>query len=337
MDETIASLADAFASPGGAEVRQRGGFTLRNRRDGVLEWMPSMRPGETVTLKMVAYNPENPRLHGLPTIMASNSVYDCATGALTAIVDGTFATAVRTGAASAVASQHLADPDSSVLGMVGCGAQAVTQIHALARVLPLKRVLAVDPDEAAWRSLGQRVAFTGLPVEPATLREIEEQADVICTATSVPAGEGPVIAGDLQRLKSHVHINAVGSDLPGKTELPLPLLEAAVVCPDYVPQAVVEGECQQLLRDAVGPTLPEVVERGLGPSLRERITVFDSTGFALEDQIVTEIIIDHARRLGVGTQLPLFTGTDDALDPYRFATQAGSGTDDVSRRRLLSA
>jgi L-lysine cyclodeaminase len=325
MDETILALESTFADPAGLEVRTRDGFTLHNRRDGVLEWMPAMRPDHTATLKVVAYNPDNPTARGLPTIMASNCVYDCRTGGLVAVVDGVFATALRTGAASAVATRHLARPGSSVLGLVGCGAQAVTQLHALSRVLRLERVLVHDTDPVALDSFARRVAFTGLRIEPTDRDALEEQADVVCTATSVEPGKGPVIRGDPRRMRPGVHVNAVGSDLPGKTELPRDLLDAAVVVPDFLPQALVEGECQQLDREAIGPSLPEVVAGGSGPSLWDRITVFDSTGFALEDHVVTEIILEHARRIGAGSPLPLFTGTDDALNPYWLAGIASGG------------
>jgi L-lysine cyclodeaminase len=316
MDEVIDALERALVDPAAVAVCPRGGFALENERTGVLEWMPAMRPAVTATVKMVAYNPDNPDHFQLPTIMASTAVYDSRTGALTALLDATFTTALRTGAASAVATRRLARTGSSTVGLVGCGAQAVAQLHGLTRVLPVRRVLAYDPDPRVLASFPGRVAFTGLVVEACDRRALEAESDVICTATSAPVGAPPVLLGDLDRLRPGLHVNAVGSDLPGKTELPLALLRAAVVCPDYLPQAAVEGECQQLAGDEVGPSLAELVAGGGGEDLRDRLTVFDSTGFAVEDQVATEVVLEHARRLGAWRPLPLFTGTTDARNPY---------------------
>ncbi|MFL6127952.1 MAG: ornithine cyclodeaminase family protein [Mycobacteriales bacterium] len=315
MDEVIAALEVALADPSTVAVCPRGGFALENERTGVLEWMPAMRPSATATVKMVAYNPDNPEHYRLPTIMASTAVYDSRTGALTALLDATFTTALRTGAASAVATRRLARRGSTVVGLVGCGAQAVAQLHGLSRVLPIRRVLAYDTDPHVLASFARRVAFTGLRVERSDPQTLAAAADVICTATSAPVGAPPVLPGDPERLRPGTHVNAVGSDLPGKTELPLALLRAAVVCPDYLPQAAIEGECQQLSGEEIGPSLAELVVGG-GEAYRDRLTVFDSTGYALEDQVVTEVVLAHARRLGAWRPLPLFTGTSDARNPY---------------------
>ena len=320
MDEVIDGLQTALSDTTAVAVRPRGGFTLDNERTGVLEWMPAIRPDALATVKMVAYNPDNPVHHGLPTIMANTAVYDSTTGALTALMDATFTTALRTGAASAVASRLLARPDSAVLGIIGCGAQAVTQVHGLTRVLPITEVLAYDVDPEVAASFPGRIAFTGLTVRLCGREQIEASADVFCTATSSPVGGPPVLTGDPARLRPGAHINAIGSDLPGKTELAVELLRAAVVCPDFLPQAVVEGECQQLTGAEIGPDLASLVSAGGGPGLRDRLTVFDSTGYALEDQVVAELLLGHARRLGAWSPLPLFTGTSDAHNPYWLST-----------------
>lgn len=316
MDETIAALELALPDESAVAICPRGGFALENERTGVLEWMPAMRPASVATVKMIAYNPANPQRYGLPTIMGNTAVYDTRTGALTALMDATFTTALRTGAASAVATRRLARPGSSVVGLVGCGAQAVTQLHGLSRILSVCRVLVYDTDPSVMNSFPARVAFTGLPVEPCELELLEAASDVICTATSAPVGSSPVLRGGPDRLRAGVHINAVGSDLPGKTELPLAVLQAAIVCPDYMPQAVVEGECQQLSSEDIGPCLSELVASDQNGAFRDQLTVFDSTGYALEDHVVAEVVLGHARRLGAWSPLPLFTGTSDATNPY---------------------
>lgn len=317
MDQVINSLEDALRTYDDSqiEIRPRAGFMWMTPRPGILEWMPAMRTGDIVTLKMVSYNPGNPQLFNIPTIIATNSIFDVATGHLIALMDGVLATAIRTGAASAIASKYMAAPGSSVVGLVGCGAQAVTQLHALSRVFNIERVLAHDVDSEVERSFLRRAAFLGLDVRRASLAEVEANADIICTATTVDVGAGPVIDG--RNLLPSVHINAVGSDLPGKTELPLEVLERSLVCPDFPEQARVEGECQQLRPEQVGPSLVELVKNPTRyADWRMRSTVFDSTGFALEDQVITEMLFGYAQQFGLGKQVALENISGDVRDPY---------------------
>jgi ornithine cyclodeaminase len=281
--------------------------------------MPAARVGDSAVVKLVGYNPTNPQRIELPTIVSTLTLYDLATGHLKALCDGTFLTAVRTGAASALASEVLADPDSEVIGLIGCGAQAVTQLHALTRLFPVKTVLAYDILPSVAATLRRRVSFLGIDVAVCAREELEREAQIICTATSVGQGHGPVIADDT--LRPDVHINAVGSDMPGKTELPLALLQRSLVCPDYTPQAILEGECQQLRNGHIGPSLSEIIKRA--PEFwkyRRQSTVFDSTGFALEDLVAMEVLLGHARRLGVGQSQQIEGLGYDALDPYSFVT-----------------
>jgi ornithine cyclodeaminase/alanine dehydrogenase-like protein (mu-crystallin family) len=276
--------------------------------------MPILRRGQSVVIKLVGYHPANPRRR-LATVQASILRIETASGRLNAMVEGSFATALRTGAASAIATRLCSAPDSRVVGLVGCGAQAVTQLHALSRVMSIDDVLFYDTDPVAMASLAQRVAFLGLRCRGANLREIERGSDVLCTATSVEVGAGPVIGGC--ELQPHVHVNAVGADLPGKIELPLALLKNSFVVADFPAQARLEGECQQLDPSDMGPALHEVVkDPALAARHRLRRTVFDSTGFALEDEAVAEVLIDHARARGIGLRLDLNASEIDPRDPY---------------------
>jgi ornithine cyclodeaminase len=319
MDEVIKALRQTFLEFDEAvtEVRQRDGFAYVVPNPGVLEWMPMMQVGELAVVKMVGYNPLSPRLYDVPTIVSTISLYDIATAHLVALIDGTFATALRTGAASAVATEVLAHPSSEVVGLVGCGAQAVTQLHALSRLFEIRKVLVHDTDAAVARSFLDRAGFLGLDVEVAERSRLEEESDIICTATSVGIGEPPVIEGE--RLKPWIHINAVGSDLPQKIELPLALLKRSLVCPDHLAQAVVEGECQRLSPGEIGPTLIELVKEAerYAPH-RTSPTVFDSTGFALEDKAVLQVLLAFARELGLGRSVPVETIAADPTDPYSF-------------------
>lgn len=315
MDEVISGLDAAFRAFDLREkVPIRDGFVIGKRRQGTLEWMPIMSRHEAL-IKMVSYSPENPLDRGIPTILATITLFDNQSGHLLAVCDGVVATALRTGAASALASRALARPDSETIGLIGCGAQAVTQLHALSRLSPVKRALVYDVDAKVAQSFLRRTAFLGLDVQVSPLDRVEAEADIICTQTSVAIGEGPVLTGT--GLKPWVHINAVGSDLVGKTELPRAVLERSLVCPDYLPQAIREGECQQLPPDRIGPSLPELLQRAEEFSgWREKPTVFDSTGFALEDRVAVEVMLRQARALGCGTFLPVEYLAEDPQDPY---------------------
>ena len=143
MDELIDRLDKAFRSfdPQRTKVPVRSGFNYSLPRSGLLEWMPLLQSGEHVLMKMVGYHPHNPDLSGLPTILSDFSLYNATTGRLEAVVDGTLLTAFRTGAASAVASRFLGSPDSRVVGLIGCGAQAVTQLHAMTRVFDIQTIV----------------------------------------------------------------------------------------------------------------------------------------------------------------------------------------------------
>ncbi|MEV3985321.1 ornithine cyclodeaminase family protein [Nonomuraea sp. NPDC049758] len=320
MDLLTRRLAEAFAGMSAApgETPPRAGFVRCAQDSGVLEWMPHREAGNAVTIKTVAYSPANPASYGLPTILGAVCRFDDVTGRFLALCDGVLLTALRTGAASAVATRLLARPGSTVLGLVGAGAQAVTQVHAISRVLPLRQVLVTDVDRLRAADLARRVAFTGLDVRVAGIAAIEAAADVICTVTSVPVGAGPVLEG--RRLKPYAHVNAVGSDLPGKTELPLDVLRAAAVFPDHLAQARHEGECQRLGADQIGPELAELCA---APELAEpytgRLTVFDSTGFALEDHVALDVFLELAAACGVGSEVQIEHLPGDAVDPYAFS------------------
>ena len=321
MDDAIAALEAELQrfDPARFEIPMRSGFDYEAPAPGLIEWMPIMNSGARALIKVVGYHPKNPASRRLPTILSTAFAFDAGSGHLNAIVDATFATAVRTGAASAVASRILAMPEARTLGLVGCGAQAVTQLHALSRLFPIDRVLLHDIDPEAVRTLPERTSPLALAsqvrFEAASPETIMSESDIVCTQTSVAVRKGPVVqAGDSHE---HLHINAVGSDFPGKFELPLPLLQRSLVCPDFREQVVLEGECQRLERDAIGPSLVELVkQRAAYETYRTCPTVFDSTGWALEDQVVFGLLVDHSKALGIGREVSIEITPADPLNPY---------------------
>ncbi|MFG2342386.1 ornithine cyclodeaminase family protein [Streptomyces yangpuensis] len=328
MDRMIDTMASGMAALGRGELEsspQRGGFTRKSDEIGVIEWMPHHEPGRSMTLKTVGYTPSNPVRRELPTILGTVSRFDDTTGQLVALADGVIATAIRTGAMSAVASRLLARPDSATIGLIGAGAQAVTQLHALSRVFPLRRVLVCDVNPAHAASFADRVAFLGLDLtfETVSAARLAAESDIICTATTVGVGEGPVLSD--VGLRTHVHVNAVGADLPGKTELPAGLLARSLVTYDHLPQALVEGECQQLSEDSLGPSLAAFcADPDSAVPARERSTVFDSTGFALEDHLALDLFLELASEYGLGHTVEVEYHPVDSLNPYPASVDADS-------------
>lgn len=326
MDELIQRMSRSFECYDATEciTPTRHGFHYNDERHmGLVEWMPAMQSGERVTIKMVGYHPHNPERWQLPTILSTVSVFDVANGHLMGLADATFLTALRTGAASAIASRALARSNSRVLGLIGAGAQACTQLHALSRLFDLEEVLVYDVDAATTASFAQRVAHLNLKlhIRPATLLDVVAGADILCTATSVDPGLGPVFED--QGLNPWLHINAVGADFPGKVEVPLSVLQRAFVCPDFLDQAMKEGECQQLAREDIPAELVDVIKHPERyGQYKEGLTVFDSTGWALEDQIAMGLLLDYARELKLGQRMALEAISPDPKNPYGFLSSA---------------
>lgn len=303
------------------DTMDRTGFHYDTPGLGLVEWMPAMDVGRRVSIKTVGYHPSNPTKRGTPSVLATTSVYDTTDGRLLLICEATVLTALRTGAASALATEVLSRPEASVLGMVGCGAQAVSQIHAISRVRDLRKVIAYDRSPAVRNTLEARLKRLDLDIDVQVISEdglgtMMADIDILCTATTVDPGQGPVVPES--EYQPWLHINAIGADFPGKLEIPLTYLEAAaLVCPDVPAQCLLEGESQQLSPSDLGPELPAVVRNsGEFRRYQDLLTVFDSTGWALQDLVVAELIDELARKLGVGLDVDLLPTADDPYDPY---------------------
>ena len=300
------------------QVRARDGFRYEKPDLGLIEWMPTHEVAGPVVIKMVGYHPTNPLQRGLPSVIATSSMWDTESGHLVALADATLLTAVRTGAASGIATDLLARSGSITLGLVGLGAQAVTQVHAISRVRSVAKVIALDTDPEVAATFVDRTAFLGLDVEvvdPGRSATIVGDVDVLCTCTSVDIGAGPVVADGVHH--PWLHVNAIGADFPGKLELPSSLVSRAQVAPDILEQCVVEGECQQVTPDHIGPSISELVQRSSeAASFRDELTVFDSTGWAVEDDVALRLAVELADGHGLGTEFLLEHLPLDPYDPY---------------------
>ncbi len=287
MDAMIDRLEKALsvAPPWQYGLPPRAGFAHGVPQRNLLEWMPYMGRDGRATIKVVSYAPANPAMHRVPTIIGNVAGYELETGHMFALADGVLLTALRTGAASAVATRVLAHRQARVLGLIGAGTQAVTQLHAISRVRQLSRVLVYDVDLHRAESFVQRGSFAGLEIIVCGRDRVARESDILCTATSVPVGGGPVFDDD--QLVPHLHVNAVGSDMPGKFELPKSLLVRSFVCADFIQQAVSEGECQQLAAFH-GPDLRELVQAGTAMEIEAgSLDPLDPYGFTREECLAT--------------------------------------------------
>jgi alanine dehydrogenase len=250
--------------------------------------------------------PGNPG-RGLPTIQGTLVLADTGTGAPLAVMDSASVTALRTGAATAVAARRLARGDSRSATIVGCGVQGEIQLAALAAVLPLQRAWVIDADPARAIGLAARAERAlGLRVEPATdLRASLQRSDVCVTCT--PARRAFVSVADV---RPGTFVAAVGADSQGKQELEPTLVASATLVVDVLQQCLEIGELQHavaagLMTPAgVHAELAEVVDgRRPGRTREDEITVFDSTGTALQDVAAAAAVYEKARAVGRGLEV----------------------------------
>ncbi len=320
MDLMIERLRARFLdhSTDGVEVRARDGFRYDKPDLGLVEWMPTHEIGGPVVVKMVGYHPANPVQRALPSVIATSSMWDTESGHLIAIADATLLTAVRTGAASGLATELLARRGEVTVGLAGLGAQAVTQLHAISRVRKIDHVIGFDNDSEVAASFAERVSFLDLDLDISSGNRgstILGEVDVLCTCTSVDIGAGPVIADCEAR--DWLHVNAVGADFPGKLELPSAFVNRSFVVPDTLEQCLLEGECQQVSSDRIGPSLSEIMQRADEyVDRRDQLTVFDSTGWAVEDDVALRLAVELAAEHGVGSEMQLERLPRDPYDPY---------------------
>lgn len=319
MDEIIKKTETEIFnySDDNIKIPKRDGFNYTSPEIGLVEWMPVYQTGKEVTIKLVGYHPQNPNKYNVPTVMSTISQYNTTTGQLNGVIDGVLSTALRTGAASAIATKYLANKDQcETIGLIGCGVQSITQLHAISRLFDIKKVLYYDIDADINNSFAERAEFLRLDADfkKSTIDEIAAQSDIICTATSIGIGEGPLF--EAIEPKEHLHINAVGSDFPGKVEVPMDILTRSFICPDFVEQALVEGECQLLGEERIDADLKELVKHPeTYEAFKSKLSVFDSTGWALEDHVTFNIFMECAKTLGIGKE---FSVEADPINPYNF-------------------
>jgi ornithine cyclodeaminase len=280
---------------------------------GVIELMPTS-DGELYSFKYVNGHPSNPA-RGFQTVTAFGVLAQVDNGYPVFLAEMTLLTALRTAATSALAARALARPDSRILALIGAGSQAEFQALAFRGVLGIEELRVFDIDAAAIEKVRRNLEPLGFRIHAATsIDDAVAGADVITTCTADKARNTIL---DLAQVRPGVHVNAIGGDCPGKTELDPRILEGARVVVEFTPQTRVEGEIQQMAPDFPVTELWEVLT-GAAPGRRDaqEITVFDSVGFAISDFSALRCARDATAGTALEAEVDLVARPDDPKDLF---------------------
>lgn len=302
MDAVIAAVSDAFgAYERGDAVMPAKSYIDLPKYNGDFRSMPAyMDAGDwdAAGIKWVNVHPDNPENFDLPTVIGTMIYSDPENAVPLAVMDGTELTMKRTGAAAAVATDHLAIEDATSLGLVGAGVQSYTQVEAIAAVRDIEEVVVSDLDDAAVE------AFIEAFEDRFDVRsgEIAEAARCDILSTVTPSTE-PLVARE--DLGEHTHVNAMGADAAQKQELdPAILRDGKLVIDDYdqtthsgeISVAYEAGEIDDA--DIDGAVGEIVVGTAPGRTPDDGVTVFDSTGLAIQDVATAHVVYEHASETG---------------------------------------
>jgi ornithine cyclodeaminase len=287
--------------------------------NGVIELMPTS-DGTTFSFKYVNGHPANPS-RGEQTVTAFGVLADVHNGYPTFVSEMTLLTALRTAATSAMAARHLARPDSATMAMIGAGSQAEFQALGFQALLGIDQLRVWDVDPAATAKLVRNLEPLGFNIHVASsAAEACLGADVLTTCTADKTN-ATVLADSM--VEMGVHINAVGGDCPGKTELDPRILERSRVFVEYTEQTRIEGEIQQLPPDFPVTELWEVlVGSAPGRLSSHDVTVFDSVGFAIEDFSSLRYVSDATRLTGHGSFINLVAEPADPKDLFALVSRS---------------
>ena len=282
---------------------------------GVIELMP-IADAREYSFKYVNGHPGNTRL-GLSTVVAFGVLADMATGMPTLISELTLTTALRTAATSVMAAKVLARKDSRTMALIGNGAQSEFQALAFHHLLGIKEVRLFDVDPAATDKLVRNLAAAapGLRVvRSASVAQAVRGADIVTTVTADKAN-ADILTADM--IEPGMHINGVGGDCPGKTELATDVVQMASVFVEFEPQSRIEGEVQQMPAGFPVTELWRVLTvQAAGRRNAAEVTLFDSVGFALEDYSALRLVRDCANELGLGKDAGLIPSLRDPKDLF---------------------
>jgi len=305
IDECIAAVENAFKLYGEGKTAAPGILGIHSRDGGFHIKAGLLEVGRAYFVAKTNANfPQNPQRFALPAIQGVIIVCDAENGYPLALMDSIEITILRTGAATAVAAKHLARSESSVVTICGCGNQGRIQLQALAKVLPITRVYAFDRDTSRARQFADELsAMLGIEAQAVDdLTSAVRSSDVCVTCT--PSQQYFLKEEDVA---PGTFIAAVGADSAGKQELDPALLASNKVVVDILEQCATIGELHHALeaglmkKENVHAELGEIVAgKKAGRTSKEEITIFDSTGMALQDAAAAAIVYEKAMQTGKG-------------------------------------
>ncbi len=280
---------------------------------GLMAFMPAHIGGgmNALGIKVVSVFQDNVTKHNLPTILGTILLFDARTGALSAIMDGAFLTAMRTGAASGVATKYMAREDAKTVGMFGAGVQAETQLLAICEVRDITAVKVLDPNKPKANSFCEKmekIVKAEVSVSDSA-KEVVETSDIIVAATT---SRQPLFKGEW--LKPGCHINGIGSHHgPGSREVDGTTVKRSRVVADSREACLKEaGDLIDpiseglITQDHIYAELGElVVGKKKGRLDKEEITFFKSVGLALEDMSTALMVLELAKKKGIGKTISL--------------------------------
>ncbi|SHF33848.1 ornithine cyclodeaminase [Litoreibacter ascidiaceicola] len=289
--------------------------------EGVIELMPTS-DGETYGFKYVNGHPAN-MARGFQTVTAFGVLARVDNGYPVLLSEMTILTALRTAATSALVAKYLAPKGSKVMAMIGNGAQCEFQALAFQTVVGIDTVRLYDIDPEATAKAAKNLATTGLNVISCTSPEEAVAGAQIITTCTADKQCATILTDNM--VGAGVHINAIGGDCPGKTELHRDILLRSDIFVEYPPQTRIEGEIQQLDEDHPVTELWRVMtSQAEGRRDAQQITLFDSVGFATEDFSALRYIRDQLANHDTFIELDMLADPDDPRDLFGMVARAAS-------------
>jgi ornithine cyclodeaminase len=286
---------------------------------GVIELMPTS-DGETYGFKYVNGHPANMK-QGLQTVTAFGLLADVATGYPVLLSEMTILTALRTAATSAMAAKFLAPPGATTMALIGNGAQAEFQALGFKAICGITDIRLFDIDPAATAKCARNLGNSGLKITTCATAEDAIQGAHIITTVTADKNYATILTDNM--VGSGVHINGVGGDCPGKTELHRDILLRSSIFVEYPPQTRIEGEIQQLPPDHPVTELWQVMTgTAKGRQSAAEVTLFDSVGFAIEDFAALRYVKSKLTETGLFTNLDMIADPDDPRDLFGMLMRA---------------
>ncbi|MCV6824334.1 MULTISPECIES: ornithine cyclodeaminase [Halocynthiibacter] len=281
--------------------------------EGVIELMPTSN-GEVYGFKYVNGHPKNTR-EGLQTVTAFGLLAQVDTGYPVLLSEMTMLTALRTAATSALVAKNLMPKGSHTMAVIGNGAQSEFQCLAMKKLCGIRRVKLYDIDPAATAKAAKNLEGQGLEVVSCTTAQDAIEGAQILTTCTADKQCATILSDNM--VGAGVHINAIGGDCPGKTELHVDILKRSDIFVEYPPQTRIEGEIQALPDDYPVEEVWEVIAgRKQGRTSESQITLFDGVGFAIEDFSALRFVRDRIKGTPFMEQLDMLADPDDPRDLF---------------------